>query len=203
MKKWQPRSVLPHLSVAAGGTTANVLDLSYQACGCSAEAADPVSARTAVPQDLNFTPVCSTPSSGLPVFHALPEPLNYIPSTASFATSAFIPFRSASSSSMYITATSTTSDPQCYASPAGRVSFASEVSKPLRHVISAPPEAEDCTTWTVEQRMKSDVFGGGLCNLKSFFNFQAIITKFQPEKLFFNGSSAIFLNIHVLTPKML
>ena len=42
------RSVLPHLSVAAGGTTMNVLNPSCQASGSSAEAANPnpVSIRT-------------------------------------------------------------------------------------------------------------------------------------------------------------
>ena len=35
------RSVLPHLSVAAGGTTMNVFNPSCQASGSSAEAANP------------------------------------------------------------------------------------------------------------------------------------------------------------------
>jgi len=42
------RSLLPHLFVAAGGTTI-VLDPSYQASGYSADAADPVSVRITVP----------------------------------------------------------------------------------------------------------------------------------------------------------
>jgi len=45
------RSVLSFLPAAAEGTATNVLDSSYHVSGYSAEAADPVSARTTVPQD--------------------------------------------------------------------------------------------------------------------------------------------------------
>ena len=118
------RSVLPYLSVAAGGTIMNVLNPSCQASGSSASSSaeatnpNPVSTTTTVFQDLSFASI-----SSMPVLHALPEPLSSILSTFSFTTSAYLLPSSFPSSSMSVTATSTVSFPQCCASPAGRVTF--------------------------------------------------------------------------------
>ena len=93
------RSVLPHLSVADGGTTINVLNPSYQASGSSAEAANPnpVSTRTTVPQDMSFAPI-----SSMPVLHALPQPLSSYPLHFQLCN---LPPSSSPSSSMSVTST--------------------------------------------------------------------------------------------------